>query len=329
VQFSPIRKTILQWLADGEFHSGAKLADALNLSRSAVWKQLNGLAELGIETLAVSGKGYRFARPVELFDRGEIAGMLNETTRALLSKLEIHDQIPSTNTYLLARAHDGAARGLACLAEYQSAGRGRRGRQWVSPFGANIYLSLLWRYQGGPGSVSGLSLAAGVAAIRALRRFGVEDAGLKWPNDIYWRDKKLGGILVEVSGETEGPCTAVLGIGLNVYLAERQAQSITQAWTDLTAVMGDGTPSRNALAAALIDELLPAMAGFETGGVKDYVDEWREHDCMRGKAVSLFIGNECRDGVASGIDDNGLLLLRLSDGKVRAFASGEASFGRP
>jgi BirA family biotin operon repressor/biotin-[acetyl-CoA-carboxylase] ligase len=328
VQFSPIRKTLLQWLADGEFHSGAKLADALNLSRSAVWKQLNGLSELGIETLAVSGKGYRFARPMEFFEPGKIAGMLNESTRALLAELEIHDQIPSTNSYLLARAQDGAVRGLACLAECQSAGRGRRGRQWVSPFGANIYLSLLWRYQGGPGSVAGLSLAAGVAAMRALRRFGVEDAGLKWPNDICWQDKKLGGILVEISGEAEGPCTAVLGIGLNVYLAERQAHGITQAWTDLTAVMGAAAPPRNALAAALLDELLPVMAGFESGGVEDYLDEWRRHDCMRGKAVSLFIGGECRDGVACGVDDRGLLLLKQPDGAVRAFASGEASFRR-
>lgn len=328
MQFPAIRKTILQLLADGEFHSGAMLAETLNLSRSAVWKQLNGLAEFGIETLAVSGKGYRLAQPLQLFDAAEIECGLDAEARGLLAELIVHDQIASTNTYLMERAHAGAPPGLTCLAEYQSAGKGRRGRQWISPFGGNIYLSLLWRYQHGPGGVSGLSLAAGVAAVRALRRFGVEDVGLKWPNDIYWREKKLGGILVEVSGETEGPCVVVLGIGLNVVLPERQAQGITQPWTDLTAVMNGRTPPRNALAAALINELLPTLAEFDAVGISAYLNEWRSYDCMRGKAVSLFIGNECRDGIVAGIDDRGLLLLQQQDGTVRAFASGEVSFRR-
>lgn len=304
------------------------LADRLNISRSAVWKQLNGLAEFGIETLAVSGRGYRLAQPLQLFDASEILHAMDDKTRALLSELIIHDQITSTNSYLMERALAGAPRGLVCLAEYQSAGRGRRGRQWISPFGANIYLSLLWRYQYGPAGVSGLSLAAGVAVVRALRCFGVEDAGLKWPNDIYWQDKKLGGILVEVSGETEGPCVVVMGIGLNVCLPERQAQGITQPWTDLTAVMNGRTPPRNALAAALINALLPMLAEFDAVGIAGYLQEWRGYDCMRGKPVSLFIGNECRDGFAAGIDDNGLLLLQQQDGTIRAFASGEVSFRR-
>ncbi|MGR8934798.1 MAG: bifunctional biotin--[acetyl-CoA-carboxylase] ligase/biotin operon repressor BirA [Gammaproteobacteria bacterium] len=323
-----IRKSILQLLSDGEFHSGVRLADTLNISRSAVWKQLNSLTELGIETLAVSGKGYRLAQPLQLFDADAIEGGMNARVRSLVSELIIHDQISSTNTYLLECAHAGAPAGLVCLAEYQSAGKGRRGRQWVSPFGANIYLSLLWRYQHGPAGVSGLSLAAGVAAIRALRSFGVHEAGLKWPNDIYWQDRKLGGILVEVSGETEGPCVVVMGIGLNVFLPARQAQGINQPWTDLTAVMNGHAPPRNALAAALINELLPALAEFDAGGIADYLQEWRGYDCMYGKRVSLLIGSECRDGFVMGIDDKGLLLLRQQDGTVRAFASGEVSFRR-
>lgn len=328
MQFPALRKTILQLLADGEFHSGAKLAGLLNISRSAVWKQLNSLAEYGIETLAVSGKGYRLTRTLELLDSAKISRALDTTAGPLLSELIIHDQISSTNTYLMQYADNGASQGAVCLAEYQSAGKGRRGRQWVSPFGANIYLSLLWRYQSGPAAVSGLSLAAGVAVLRVLRRFGVEEAGLKWPNDIYWRDKKLGGILIEVSGETEGPCTVVAGIGLNLFLPQQQAQAITQPWTDLATVLNERMPPRNILAAALINELLPVMASFDATGIARYLPEWRSYDCMRGKAVSLFIGNECRDGIVAGIDDNGLLLLQQPDGRVRAFASGEVSFRR-
>lgn len=328
MQFPAIRKTILQLLADGEFHSGAKLAATLNISRSAVWKQLNGLTGFGIEALAVSGKGYRLARTLELLDSAKIFRTLDTSALPLLTELIIHDLIPSTNTYLMQHAGEGAPQGAVCLAEYQSAGKGRRGRQWISPFGANIYLSLLWRYQSGPASVSGLSLAAGVAVLRVLRRFGVEEAGLKWPNDIYWRDKKLGGILIEVSGETEGPCTVVVGIGLNMFLPEQLGQGITQPWTDLAAILNERIPSRNILAGALINELLPVMAGFDSTGIAHYLPEWRSYDCMRGKAVSLYIGNECRDGIVTGIDDNGLLLLQQTDGVVRAFASGEVSFRR-
>jgi BirA family biotin operon repressor/biotin-[acetyl-CoA-carboxylase] ligase len=328
VQFSPIRKKLLQILADGGFQSGSDLAAAVGMSRSAVWKQLNALSNLGVEILAVSGKGYRLRQPMQLLNRGAILQAFDAPTAALLASLEVHDRIPSTNGYLMELAHGGAPRGLVCLSESQSAGKGRRGRTWASPYGGNIYLSLLWRYQGGPGSVIGLSLAAGAASVRVLRGFGVSDVGLKWPNDMYWQDAKLGGILVEVSGETNGPCAVVLGIGLNLYLAERDAQGITQAWTDLTAATGHNPPPRNALAAALINALLPLLAGFDNAGIEAYVDEWRSYDCMCGKAVSLYVGDECCDGIVVGIDDRGLLLLQQTDGKVRSFASGEVSFRR-
>ena len=320
------QKKILALMANGEFHSGTELSDALGVSRSAVWKQMNGLAELGLQHSAVSGKGYRLDKPLELLTHLEINKAVNDQARALISSFEIHDQIDSTNNYLVERSHNNAPSGSICFSEYQTAGKGRRGRQWVSPYGSNIYLSILWRFQQCPAAISGLSLAIGVAVIRALKQHHVNDIGLKWPNDIYSQGKKLGGILVEVSGETDGPCSAVIGLGLNLYLPETEAETITQAWTDLSKITGENKLFRNKLAGTLLNHLLPVIAEYEGVGIKAYLDEWRDYDCLKGEAATLFIAQQQFEGIVQGIDDNGMLLIKRGDGNVQTFASGEVSF---
>ena len=327
VLISDKQKKILALLADGEFHSGTELAELLGVSRSAICKQLSGLAAVGLQHSAVSGKGYRLDKSLELLDSSMINAVLTSQNKTLISTLEIHDSLDSTNTYLMAHSRNNAASGFVCFAEHQTAGKGRRGRQWVSPYGSNIYVSMLWRFQqGGIASTAGLSLAIGVAVIRALKRYGIHDAGLKWPNDIYSRGKKLGGILIEVSGEADGPCAAVIGLGLNLFLPELQAQSITQAWTDLSKISGDKPVLRNQLAGRLLNEILAIVNGFETVGINPYLEEWRSYDCLKGKLATLFIGQQHIDGIVEGIDDNGLLLIKKLDGSVQAYASGEVSF---
>ena len=260
------QKKILNLLADGEFHSGTELAEALGVSRSAICKQLRGLSELGLHHAAVSGKGYRLDKPLELLAHSKINAILSEQNKALISTLEIHDTLNSTNSYLVERSQNNAPSGFVCFAEHQTAGKGRRGRQWVSPYGSNIYVSILWRFQqGGIAGTAGLSLAIGVAVIRALKQHNINDVGLKWPNDIYSQGKKLGGILIEVSGEADGPCAAVIGLGLNLFLPETQAQSITQAWTDLTKIIGENPLFRNELAGTVLNHILSIINGFETG----------------------------------------------------------------
>jgi len=328
VLISDTQKKILAVLADGEFHSGAELAEALGVSRSAVWKHLHGLHALGVGHTAVSGKGYRLTRPIELLDGAKILEQLSDENRAQISKLEIHDQIDSTNTYLSGLARQNAPSGHVCLAERQSAGKGRRGRRWVSPFGGTILLSILWRFQQGPAAISALSLAIGVAAVRALREHGIDKAGLKWPNDIYSEGKKLGGILIEVAGENEGPCYAVTGIGLNLDLPEDEAAAIDQPWTDLRRIAGGKRIGRNELAGALIGQLLAVLTTFEQTGLAAYLDEWREYDCLRGEWARVYIGAQQFDGTLEGIDAQGLLLLRDAEQRLRAFASGEVSFRR-
>lgn len=326
MQLSDILKQLLILLADGKFHSGTALAAALGMSRSAIWKQLQALNELGVELVAVSGKGYKLPQAMQLLDSAAISAMLDEQPRQLMAGLEIFDVIDSTNQYLLEQARSGAPSGLVCAAEYQTAGKGRRGRVWVSPFGHNLYLSILWRYQDSPAAIAGLSLALGVAVIRALRQFGLNDVGLKWPNDIYWRQQKLAGILVEVSGENGGPCHAVVGLGVNFYLSAQQGQSIEQPYADIRSILGDTAYlRRNQLMTLILNQLLPVIGGYQTGSLRAYLDEWRSYDCMAGKAVQIQIADTRHAGTVVGINDDGMLLIENAAGQVQTFASGEVS----
>jgi BirA family biotin operon repressor/biotin-[acetyl-CoA-carboxylase] ligase len=329
VLFADKQKKIITLLADGQFHSGTELAKTLGVSRSAICKQLKNLSENGLHHAAISGKGYRLDYALELLAQASIEAMLCGQNKALLSGLEVHDSLDSTNTYLLERARQNAPSGLACIAEQQTAGKGRRGRQWVSPYGSNLYLSLLWRFQqGGMTSTQGLSLAVGVAVIRALKQHAINNVGLKWPNDLYSQGKKLGGILIEVSGEADGPCTAVIGLGLNLFLPETAARTINQAWTDLHKIKGDIRLSRNALAGAVLNQLLTIISSYETTGLQAYLEEWRSYDCLQGHAATLYVGQQQIQGLVSGIDDNGLLLVKKANGVEQAFASGEVSFNQ-
>jgi BirA family biotin operon repressor/biotin-[acetyl-CoA-carboxylase] ligase len=322
MHFSPARKTLLRRLADGRFHSGASLARELGLSRTAVWSLAHELETLGLKLDTVPGKGYRLARSLELLDENAIAAALSDSARALLAELEIHDELDSTNTRLMQRGAQGAAAGTVCLAERQTAGRGRLGREWRSPFGGNVFLSLLWRFEE-HAAVAGLSLAAGVAVARALERVGVRDAGLKWPNDILWRDGKLGGILLEIAGEAHGGCAVVIGIGLNLFIPETEGARIEQAWTDLERVTDGAPPSRNRLVGLLLDELLTALADYGQHGLRAYLDEWRARHCYQGRRVTLHIGDAAIRGVTAGVNDEGLLVLDCEEGGRRAFASGD------
>lgn len=328
LHFSDAQKKLLQLLADGNFHSGTQLAATLNLSRAAIWKQCEVLtADYGLDIIALRGKGYKLHRPLELLSATQITAALTPIAADLLTKLEIYQRIDSTNRYLSDCAHQVSS-GQVCLAETQTAGKGRRGRQWISPFGSNLYLSLLWHYPNDLSSIVGLSLAVGVAVIRALHSLGLTEIGLKWPNDIYWRKQKLGGILIEVSGETGGSCHAVIGLGLNLYLPLKETATINQPWTDLSQINDTISYSRNKITGLLLNHLLPVVAQFDGDGLKAYLPEWRAADVLVNQAVNVYIGAQKIEGVVVGIDDNGLLLLKNSEGEIKTFASGEVSFHR-
>jgi BirA family biotin operon repressor/biotin-[acetyl-CoA-carboxylase] ligase len=264
------------------------------------------------------------AHPLELLQQDNIFALLPSETRSALNGLEIHDIINSTNEYLMLQAADGGSSGQVCLAERQTAGRGRRGRDWISPYGSNIYLSVLWRFSLAPIELSGLSLAAGLATVRALNRLGVTEVGLKWPNDVLWQEQKLAGLLLEVTGESGGPSQVVLGLGLNTHMSNQQGESIDQPWVDLTRIPGGKKVRRNQLAAELIHQLVKALQQFESVGLPPLLEEWQQKDLYHNKMIALQMGNRTIVGKHVGIDKNGALLL-LHAGETNAHYAGEVS----
>jgi len=318
-------KTILlPLLADGEFRSGQDLADALGVSRTAVWKQLKKLGELGLQIESVKGRGYRIPGGIELLDDAKIHSSLRPEAAGLLSALEILETVGSTNAEAMHRAEQGTAAGLVCTAEQQTAGRGRRGRQWVSPFASNLYLSLVWEFNQGAAALEGLSLAVGVAVARALAACGLPPVQLKWPNDVLFDGSKLGGILLEMIGDAAGACQVVVGVGLNVSMPQASASAIDQAWTDIDTISGHEHPGRNALLAAMLNELLPLVARFEDQGFARWRNDWQALDGFAGANVVLNTGARQIAGVARGVNERGALQLETTTG-VQSVYGGEIS----
>jgi BirA family biotin operon repressor/biotin-[acetyl-CoA-carboxylase] ligase len=318
------RRDLLAILSDGQCHSGEALGRALGVSRMAVWKHVRALRDCGVPLEVVRARGYRLPAATELLDAGRIRDGVAPATRERLASVDTFLEIDSTNTWLRQRALNGAPSGSVCIAEMQSAGRGRRNRHWVSPFAASLYLSLLWRSASGAAELGGLSLAAGVAIVQSLRRFGIESAGLKWPNDVLVDGAKLGGILIDVIGESTGPCSVIIGIGINVAIPETAAAQIDQQWTDLRRLTGREECSRNRLAAAVLDHTVAAIGKFERSGLQPFLEEWRRHDVIQDREVSLRLPNEIIQGRACGVDSGGALLVETPAGR-RRFACGEVS----
>lgn len=316
---------LLPLLADGEYRSGQDLADALGVSRTAVWKQLNKFGrESGLQIESVRGRGYRIAGGLDLLDANAVSEAMNEQARGLLSELSIASCIDSTNSEALRRAQAGCRPGLVCTAEQQSAGRGRRGRQWVSPFASNLYLSAYWQFHQGAAALEGLSLAIGVAVARALATCGVAQVALKWPNDILSDGAKLGGILIEMTGDSTGACQVVVGVGLNVSMPETAGSEIDQSWTDVQTLCSNDPPRRSTLLAALLNELLPMLSTFENSGFTAYREEWMSRDAHADKPVIIDTGAQQIAGVARGVDKRGALQLETSTG-VQSIYGGEIS----
>ena len=311
---------ILETLADGRFHSGEALAESLGVTRAAVWKKVHALEKLGLAVFRVPGRGYRLADPLQLLNAEVIGAGLRPDSRARLKDLAILPVVDSTNTWL--QGQPGEPR--VCLAEFQSAGRGRRGRGWVSPFGANLYMSLAWRFDEWPPGFTALGMVTAIAAVRALDSFGVEDVSIKWPNDLIAAGRKLGGVLIDIQGEPPGATRAVIGLGLNVRMPAAAAGDIDQPWMDLATLTDSNPPERNALAAALIEAQLTALDEFAARGFAAFGEDWRRLDLVAGRAVALLSHDQTVTGVAAGVDEQGALLLRTPHG-IKRFVSGDVS----
>jgi BirA family biotin operon repressor/biotin-[acetyl-CoA-carboxylase] ligase len=324
-----VSDALLALLATGEVRSGEALAASLGMTRAAVWKQIESLRRLGVEVDAVSGRGYRLAEPLELLDEDRIGRGLTGGARERLASLELLRSVDSTNARLLAAGPPPPGRARLCIAEYQTAGRGRRGRKWVAPLGAGLCLSVAWRFVTPPPQLGALGLALGAGVAQVLHGLGLHAIRLKWPNDLVAGGAKLGGILTELQGEVDGPAHVVAGIGINVALPAAARAEIAvdgnPLVTDLRSLAEGGqAPGRNALAAAVASALVETLARFESGGFAAFRAAWSELDALAGAEVVVRSGERTQSGRARGVDHDGALLLE-SAGRIERVVAGEAS----
>lgn len=307
---------VIELLSDGEFHSGEELADYFGMTRAGVNRYIKLIREWGIELSSITGKGYRLAYPLDLLNLAHIEQVYAEFSPMPLN-FEVIPVIDSTNQYLLNQI-DKLSSGYACAAEYQQAGRGRRGRQWFSPFGSNLYFSMYWRLEQGPAAAMGLSLAIGIVVAKVLRELSGQNIKVKWPNDLYLDDKKLAGILVEIAAKTGDVAHIVLGLGINLSMHNPDQTVVNQAWSNL------GKLDRNLLVANLLHHLRQALVSFEQDGLAAFINQWQSLDNFAQRPVKLIIGNNVIHGIAKGINEQGALLLE-QNGKVTAYIGGEIS----
>lgn len=317
----PLQRELLTLLSDGGFHSGVDLAAAIGVSRTAVWKQITGLEQLGVDVHKVRGRGYRIPGGMELLAAKEISRGLEPAALERFGEPHILMDVDSTNRVAMDAVTQGQRR-YVCFAERQTAGRGRRGRDWVSPFGCNLYCSLIQRFRNGFAGMEGLSLAVGIGVRRAVRQNGAQNVGLKWPNDVVVDDRKLGGILIEVTGDVAGDCFAVIGIGLNLRMPERAGERIDQDWANLDQCSTTSW-SRNSLAIDLLNQLSEVLGSFQASGLAPFLADWEQADTLNGCRVQVS-GLENVTGVCRGVDDKGGLVVETNSG-VRVFYGGEVS----
>jgi BirA family transcriptional regulator, biotin operon repressor / biotin---[acetyl-CoA-carboxylase] ligase len=320
---------ILTILNDGNFHSGSDLGKKLSMTRSAIWKLIKQLEKFGIAVETKTNLGYKITHSLELMDKKLLGKYISAPHKQYLNKTIIFDELPSTNSYLLGQAKtDPNCKECICLAESQTAGRGRLGRRWVSPYARNILLSLLWHFVKEPDELGGLSIAIAVTVVEALKHYGIkQDIKVKWPNDIMWQGCKLAGILIEVSGEAHHAYNTVIGIGLNVNMPEKFGQDIGQSWCDIAQITNT-TPQRNKLIGMLIDQLLTTMTIFQKDGLHPFLKKWRDLDISYGQKVTIITPHKKFVGIARGINDKGHFLLEDKSGKLQSFAAGEVTLAK-
>ncbi|HUE93412.1 bifunctional biotin--[acetyl-CoA-carboxylase] ligase/biotin operon repressor BirA [Pseudomonas sp.] len=311
---------LLKLLQDGQFHSGEALGASLGISRSAVWKQLQSLqAELSLPIHTVRGRGYRLESPLQLLD----AAWIEANATGSGWPVTVLPSVDSTNAEALRRIEVAQSLPFVVLAERQTSGRGRRGRSWVSPFGENLYYSLVLRVEGGMRQLEGLSLAVGLALLQVIRESGVVEAGLKWPNDVLVGDRKLAGVLLELSGDPADVCHVVIGIGLNVNMLSAASAAIGQPWTSMRAELGR-VINRNELVAGLNRHLSRYLDIQLRHGFSALQGEWQDCHLWQGREVMLTAGSEPVTGIVLGVDHSGAVRL-LVDGQEQSFSGGELS----
>lgn len=315
---------LLAILSNGQFHSGQELGVLLGVSRSAIWKQMKELQELGVDVYSIRGRGYRIPGGLDLLCEKQIVTQCTELASSRLTTITLERIVDSTNMMAMREVHQqNVISGRLYLAEYQTAGRGRRGRAWVSPFAKNLYFSLVWRFTQGAAALEGLSLVVGLALAKALATLGISQVQVKWPNDLLVNSQKLAGILLEMHGDASGECQVVIGVGVNVAMPDQAEGVIGQPWTDLQR-LSKVSISRNQLMAEVLNHLVPELDRFSQHGFSVFRDEWQQIHAYQHKTVRLMLGSKEVVGECQGVDDRGALIVRHG-GVTEHFHAGEIS----
>ncbi|MBP6124237.1 MULTISPECIES: bifunctional biotin--[acetyl-CoA-carboxylase] ligase/biotin operon repressor BirA [Providencia] len=310
---------IIDILSDAQIHSGEQLGKKLGMTRAAINKHIKTLRSWGLDIQTVTGKGYKLPYTVNLLDQSIIKDQIHDVN------IIVEPVIDSTNQYMLDRIPDLTS-GDTCLAEYQSAGRGRRGRQWLSPFGCNLYLSMYWKLEQGPAAAIGLSLVVGIIIAETLNKLSKNKVKVKWPNDLYMNDKKLAGILVELTGKTGDAAHIIIGVGINIGMDKNNIENnnkINQQWSSLRDEVKN--IERNQLSINIIQALRESLVLFEKEGLTPFLDRWFELDNFLNRKIKLLIGNDIIQGVERGINEQGALMLQKENGEIVPYIGGEIS----
>jgi BirA family transcriptional regulator, biotin operon repressor / biotin---[acetyl-CoA-carboxylase] ligase len=322
-KINPNLQKLITILNDGHFHTGDEIGEKLNITRAAIWKSTEKLADYGIAIQSVKSKGYALSEPLLLLDSKKIKLTLSEKIINLID-LEILETTPSTNEQLKNITKKSPF--TIVLSEQQTQGKGRLGRNWHSPFGQNIYFSCHYRFQKDVSKLAGLSLVVALATINALHKFQSKNRfAIKWPNDILVDAKKLAGILIEINAEAHGLADVIMGVGINCNMLHIKPDHIDAPWTSLRQISGEFA-DRNELVAALITYVVDYIQKFEVSGLSPFITEWRKYDYLSGKTITVANGNAKElTGVATGIDKQGHLLLKLDNGNIQTFSSGDTT----
>ncbi|WP_394132552.1 bifunctional biotin--[acetyl-CoA-carboxylase] ligase/biotin operon repressor BirA [Shewanella maritima] len=307
------KRQILAQLSHDKFVSGEAIAQQLQLSRMAVNQHIDAMGEYGIDIFSVKGKGYQLAAPISLIEESLLL-------KAIDKRCFYFNEIDSTNEFMLNHASELSA-GDICISEYQSKGRGRRGRTWQSPYGHHLYASMFWRTHLQPQALMGLSLVVGCSLVSALQGLKVEGLGLKWPNDVYLDGRKLAGILIELGQPSDSQTQIVVGFGINMNMPLEQGNLIDQPWSDLSGRSGI---DKTDLMANIHQQLQDDFATFEAKGLTPFIERWNNADLFIGKPVTLSMAPNEVSGICQGIDEQGGIVISTEAGN-KAYIGGEIS----
>lgn len=314
---------LLSLIADAKFHSGEALARQLGVSRTTIAKKIKQWQQCGLDIDVVHGKGYRLQQPIDWLDKTSIWQAMPPHIQALISYLDIQAVVSSTNDVVSQQLQQQKKSGIVCIAEMQQSGRGRRGRTWFSPPAGTFYGSVGWVFNEGFQVLEGLSLAIGVAVVEALEDCGVHGLTLKWPNDILWHGKKLGGVLIEVNAEMDGVCAVVVGVGVNLSLPHAVKQQIDQAAVDVKEILGQRI-NRQQITVALISHIVRLLQDYAQLGLASWHKKWQHYDVLYGQEVEVLGLAQAMTGIAQGIDKQGALMINTAAG-LQLISGGEVS----